>query len=129
MYTREDFLKRWHTRRDEYTRVSATVDGARLLDEILADVRRVFADDPALVLTLDAAACRSGYSKEHLARLVRNGTIPNAGRRGAPRIAIHDVPTRTLARPLGVVVRGEYNPGADARAIRKRLRGYTNGNS
>jgi hypothetical protein len=129
VYTREDFLKRWHARRDEFTRVDAVVDGAKLLDEILADASRVFAGESELTLTLDAAARSSGYSKEHLARLVRNGTIPNAGRRGAPRIAVHDVPARTLARPLGLTARGQYNPSADARAIRQRLRGYTDGSS
>lgn len=58
-----------------------------------------------LALTLAEAAAESGYSPDHLGRLVREGKIPNAGRPGAPRIARRDLPERprsdivTLANP------------------------------
>ena len=46
------------------------------------------------ILTLTEAAEESGYSASHLGRLVREGTIPNAGRPGAPRIALKDLPLK-----------------------------------
>ena len=46
-------------------------------------------------LTLGEAAEESGYSKDHLARLAREGKIPNAGRPGAPRIRRANLPTKT----------------------------------
>ena len=46
------------------------------------------------LLTLPEAARLSGYSADHLGRLVREGTIPNAGRPGSPRIARGDVPVK-----------------------------------
>ena len=49
-------------------------------------------------LTLTEAAERSGYSAEHLGRLVRDGKIPNAGRSGAPRIAGRDLPIKPKNR-------------------------------
>ncbi len=49
-------------------------------------------------LTLTEAATESGYSASHLGRMVRDGTIPNAGRANAPRIAMKDLPRR-LANP------------------------------
>ena len=45
-------------------------------------------------LTLTDAARESGYSREHLGRLVRDGKIPNAGRPGAPRIARRHLPRK-----------------------------------
>ena len=48
-------------------------------------------------LTLRDAARESGYSTDHLGRLVRDGKIPNAGRPGAPRIARMHLPRKTRA--------------------------------
>jgi hypothetical protein len=73
-------------------------------------------------LTLAQASLRSGYSQDHLARLIREGRIPNAGRRGSPRIRAGDLPVRP-ASPHEIVVSDHsrvYDPGADARAIGSR---------
>ncbi len=45
-------------------------------------------------LTLHEAARESGFSPDHLGRLVREGRIPNAGRPHAPRIRRADLPRR-----------------------------------
>lgn len=45
-------------------------------------------------LDLQEAAKESGYSSDHLGRLVRDGKIPNAGRRNAPKIRRGDLPRR-----------------------------------
>ncbi len=50
-------------------------------------------------LTLGEAAEESGYSKDHLARLAREGKIPNVGRSGAPRIRRGDLPAKTGTLP------------------------------
>ncbi len=44
--------------------------------------------------SLVEASRESGYSADHLGRLVREGKIPNAGRPGAPRIARVDLPRK-----------------------------------
>ena len=49
-------------------------------------------DDAALTLT--EAAATSGYSASRLGRLVREGRIPNAGRPGAPRITLGNLPRK-----------------------------------
>ena len=76
------------------------------------------ADEP---LTLAEASARSGYSQDHLARLIRQGRLPNAGRPHAPRIRASDLPRRSRQRDL-VVSKGPraYDPVADARAIGNR---------
>lgn len=45
-------------------------------------------------LTLSEASLASGYSADHLGRLVRENKIPNAGRPGSPRIAQRDLPVK-----------------------------------
>lgn len=73
-------------------------------------------DEP---LTLAEASLRSGYSRDHLARIIREGRVPNAGRRGSPRIRAADLPIRP--RPvLAGPTRSAYDPIADARAIESR---------
>ncbi len=55
-------------------------------------------------LSLEQASAESGYSVDHLGRLVRDGTIPNAGEPYAPRIRRCDLPRK---------------PGFDAPAVDK----------
>ena len=50
------------------------------------------------ILTLDEAASVSKYSKRRLRELVADGSIPNSGRKGSPRIRRGDLPTRIEAR-------------------------------
>ena len=84
----DDFLRRWTTRRDELATLRASVEAAALIDAILTELRAAFAEYENTVLTLDAAAARSGYSRDHLARLIRTGVLPNSGRHGAPRLRL-----------------------------------------
>jgi hypothetical protein len=46
------------------------------------------------LLTLTEASRESGYSPDRLRHLVADGTIPNAGRRGSPRIRRVDLPRK-----------------------------------
>ena len=50
-------------------------------------------------LTLKRAAMESGYSEAHLARLVADGTLENAGKKGSPRIRRGDLPRKPVKRP------------------------------
>lgn len=45
-------------------------------------------------LKLREAARESGYDEDHLGELVREGKIPNAGRKNAPRILRRDLPRK-----------------------------------
>ena len=53
-------------------------------------------DDEALTITEASAA--SGYSADHLRSLVASGEIPNAGRKGSPRIRRRDLPVKPGVR-------------------------------
>ena len=109
---------RWRTRaqlfrdHEEISLAIAYEKGAAALEEALAS-------EGDVALTLRQAAEESGYSADHLGRLVRDGEIPNAGRPGAPRIARGDLPIKpeVASRPENLqldrtqIVRSAINSG------------------
>src|SRR5260370_5738208 len=90
----DDIVERWMARRDVAKSLGGLVDGARLCDEVLRDLEDLRRVSDGAILSLTDAAERSGYSREHLGRLVRAGRIPNAGRPHAPESPIRDLPPK-----------------------------------
>ncbi len=66
----------------------------RCADDLEATLR----ERDETTLSLVEAARESGYSRDHLGRLVRDGKIPNAGRPNAPRIARRHLPRKAPAQ-------------------------------
>src|SRR2546422_9668941 len=97
-------------------------DRARAMEWAASLVERALRDQADERLTLAQASARSGYSQGHLARLIREGRLPNAGRPHAPRIRAADLPSRRSRQNNVVVSKGPrvYDPVADARAIGSR---------
>ena len=69
------------------------------------------------LLTLREAARLSGYSADHLSRLLRMGHLPNAGRPHAPRIRRADLPRRAPTLPSDTDNAMLPTPGNLARAV------------
>ena len=67
---------------------------AVVLERCADELEATLLERDETTLTLTDAARESGYTREHLGRLVRDGKIPNAGRRGAPRIARRHLPRK-----------------------------------
>jgi hypothetical protein len=120
--TLEQLFDRWRARREEWRRLGVRVEGAAICDEVLADVEAVFTSEGQQLLTLTEASRISAYSPDHLGRLLRNGTVPNAGRPNAPRIRLADLPRRP--KPV-VATNGHsaYDPATDARKLVSRRNG------
>lgn len=97
--TRAEFIGRWSQRGDELKRLSASVDGHRVISEFLTELELLFLEEESEILTLEQAARYSGYSPDHLARSVRAGSIANAGRKGQPRVRRGDLPRKPAALP------------------------------
>jgi hypothetical protein len=111
--------ERWSNRKDDFARLGAQVDGARIVDAFLADLRELRESEDGDRLTLSVAASISGYSKDHLARLIRRGILPNSGRKNRPLLMRKHVPKKpnnSLARATD----SGYDAVADARALRER---------
>ena len=109
--TLPELLIRWRERRDEWRRLGVIVDGAKLCDEFLGDLESMDASGEE-VLTLVEAAMESGYSADHLGRLVRAGAIVNVGRANAPKIRRRNLPRKPGSLP---------NPSHDAIVTRTRI--------
>lgn len=98
----------------------AAAEGAACALEVAADelegALRAAADEP---LTLAKAGEESGYSVRRLRELIADGTIPQAGRKGAPRIRRGDLPTRPGHMRHAV---DDYDPAEDARQLVQMMR-------
>jgi hypothetical protein len=68
-------------------------------------------------LTLAQAAREANMHADTLRHLVSAGRIPNAGKKGAPRIRRKDLPRRAAAAPSQ-----SYDPAADALSLVSRHR-------
>jgi hypothetical protein len=114
----DEIIERWAARRDELKRLGAKVDGALLCEEVIADLRSIADAQDSETLTLAEASRRSGYSPDHLSRLIRRGILTNAGRKHKPMLLAGELPRRTTRvaaqRPAG------YDPNTDARSLRVR---------
>lgn len=82
------------------------------MDGMAADLESALREMEQEALPLAEAAAESGYSGDHLGRLVREGVIPNAGRKHAPRICRSDLPRR-IARKSSEA----YDARTDARDL------------
>ncbi len=113
--TTSELVSRWAARRDELRRLSAMVDGATLLDEVLVDLEDAAAAEPLVSLT--AAAPLTGYTPDHLSRLIRKGSLTNYGKKGSPRVNVSECPKKAkLATGIGHA----YDVDADARSLGAR---------
>ena len=74
-------------------------NSARLWLLAAAELERALASVAEQTLSLVEAARVSGYTSDYLGALIRHGTIPNAGRPGAPRIRRADLPEKKAHGP------------------------------
>jgi hypothetical protein len=113
-----EILERWIARRDELERLHASVDGAKLCEDVVNDLEKLIVAREEATVTLTEAAEITGYSTDHLARLVKNGRIRNAGRKYRPLLMLRDLPVRP--RLIADTAAGRYDPNTDARSLRAR---------
>jgi hypothetical protein len=72
---------------------------ATICDRHAEEVERAMRDRENELLTLTQAAQISGYSDDHLGRLVRNGRLRNWGQHGSPRVRRGDLPSKAQHLP------------------------------
>src|SRR5437879_6009615 len=117
--TREEFRARWNARLNECVRLGIHVDGERFCREVLADFEAVISAEDDRLLTLTDAAEASGYCRDHLRRLYRQGVLP--GERRGRRIFFRSVDLPRKPKSERIQSSGRYDPVADARQLMARL--------
>lgn len=87
-----ELLAQWRARAGELRPFAPGVAEAfiKCADELEAAMR----EQGNETLNLTEAARESGYSSDHLARLVKDGKIPNAGTKTRPRIRRANLPRK-----------------------------------
>ncbi len=88
-----DLLSEWRSTAKlfrEHEQAATAVAYEKCADQLEA----VLELETEATLSLQEASAESGYSPNHLGRMVREGKIPNAGRPRAPRIAQKDLPRK-----------------------------------
>lgn len=110
----DDFRAKWRAEAASMERRGALVSGPMLIAEILVDVDALLREPADELVFLDEAARISGYSTDHLARLVRDHRLRDArppgtrgrllfrrrdlplkpGRRDTPTADVHDLASR-----------------------------------
>ena len=124
--TYDNLLDKYGRLASEYARFSALVNASSIFMEVLQDLRTFKAAEDAAELDLSAAACVTGYSGDHLRRLVRTGRLRASKRGGKLFFSTGDLPSkpRKVDEALGVA----YDPVADARQVAaQRIRGGSHG--
>lgn len=113
----ESLVDRWLAEAETLERY-ADQRGAEVCRLHAAELREAIHRQESDTLALAQAAEVSGYSKDHLGALVRDGTIENAGRKNAPRVRRGDVPMK----PGGRVSSG-FDATAEAGKILRMVKG------
>src|SRR6266566_10025867 len=112
MLATKDFVTRWRTRQNEWARIGALVDGARVCEDVLQDFEAVTRAEDDAELGLSEAAAESGYSGDHLRRLHRLGKLPAYRKGRSLFFRSGDLPRKpTPARFV------PYDPVVDARRV------------
>ena len=93
-----DLPELWRTLAAQQRRLGADAQARTLeycADELTATLTRARDE----LLSLRRAARESGYSVDHIGRLLREGKIPNSGRKSKPLIRRKDLPRKAEKTP------------------------------
>ena len=92
--TIRELLNQWHTEAETLQNRFRDERGAFLVSRMATELENALLAHDDEPLTLAEAAEESGYSTDTIARRLRKGTLPNVGRRHAPRVRRGDLPVK-----------------------------------
>lgn len=109
MCTPTDLPGQWLALAAKQRRLGAVAQ-AHTLEYCAAELREVLRATNGEMLSLRQAAEESGYSTEHLGRMIREGKIPNCGRKARPLVRRSDLPVKPgyTNKKLGITPQSDY---------------------
>src|SRR6266542_3582061 len=125
--TREEFRAKWSARRTEWEKLGVLLSAAKLCDELIADFENVLTSQDEAVVNTNEAAVMTGYSRERLLGLYRQGKLRGHKKGKNVFFRAGDLPKkpraeRAVTAPRLVPVDEETRAGARHLAERLRLR-------
>lgn len=96
-------LTSWRTRAEDLKPFAPAA--AEAFTQCAYDLEVALREERAETFNLTQAARESGYTADHLGRLVRAGKIPNAGTFARPRIRRADLPRKATAVGADAAIR------------------------
>jgi len=94
----------WRAQAAQYERDGVTLS-ARMLTRCAEELEAALRESQDALVNVNEAARRSGYAPDTLSRMVRDGTLPNYGRKHAPRLRVADLPLRPSRTRLASTAR------------------------
>jgi hypothetical protein len=113
-----DLLAQWQAHGKMLRSFGATPQ-AEAVERCAMELEQALAAEDGELLTLQRAAQVSGYSADHLGRLIRQGLLRNVGRPRAPRVRRGDLPRKAATLPLQAS--GLHLLGADPRQVARAV--------
>jgi hypothetical protein len=113
----EALVPTWTARAKQLREWAAAEEAAKAWEAAARELDAALKEDDRELLNLQEAARRSGYSPDHLGRLIREGKLPNAGRNHAPRIRAADLPRKPGALSASAPAAAGASRESIARAI------------
>jgi hypothetical protein len=113
-----DLLAQWGIHAKTLRAFGATTQ-AEAVERCALELEDTLAAGDGELLTLHGAAQISGYSADHLGRLIRQGTLRNVGRPRAPRVRRGDLPRKAASLP--VRTSDLHLVGADPRQVARAV--------
>ena len=103
----------------ETLRTFGATSQAQAVEQCAAELERALALNDDELLTRSQAAAFSGYSADHLGRLMRQGSLRNMGKTRAPLFRRKDLPRKRAGLPLSAS--NLHLLGADPRQVAKAV--------
>ncbi len=98
-----ELAERWRDEHATLLRRYGDARGAQICEYHAVQLEEALHAHESELLSIAEASEESGYSASRLYHCIEDGTLPNAGRRGAPRIRRADVPKKLGTRPQGLI--------------------------
>ena len=89
-----ELVEDWKARARKLREWAAAEEAAKAWEAAATELEAALVSQEQRRLNLQEAAAASGYSPDHLGRLLREGRVANAGRTHAPRIRAEDLPLK-----------------------------------
>lgn len=117
---RAELERKWELRATEFRNLSANVDGAAMCRLFIADLQALAAENEDVWVSIAEAAAISGYSQQHIRRLIQSRQVEVKGEGKRRRVCANSLPRKPS--PLPTVNRKLHVIGATAeQAVRESV--------